>query len=105
MWRVSKDWRGVRTEVPWIKEIPAEIIRNHFRLTIQPLDGPADPDAVGRLLDHIGSDEMLLFATDYPHWQFDGDDVLPPGLPESLLHKILVENPLATYPRLQETLP
>jgi hypothetical protein len=102
MWRVSKDWRGVRTEVPWIKEIPAEIIRNHFRLTIQPLDGPADPDAVGKLLDHIGSDEMLLFATDYPHWQFDGDDVLPPGLPESLLHKILVENPLATYPRLQE---
>ena len=45
---------------------------------------------------------MLLFATDYPHWQFDGDDVLPAGLPERLLHKILIDNPLATYPRLQE---
>src|SRR6185312_6254093 len=100
MWRVSKDWRGVRTEVPWIKKIPADIIRDHFRLTIQPLDAP--PDEVARVLDHIGSDDILLFATDYPHWQFDGDDVLPAGLPEASLRKILIDNPLATYPRLQE---
>ena len=32
----------------------------------------------------------------------DGDDVLPAGLPEASLHKILIDNPLATYPRLQE---
>ena len=100
MWRVSKDWRGVRTEVPWIKKIPADIIRDHFRLTIQPLDAP--PDEVARVLDHIGSDDILLFATDYPHWQFDGDDVLPAGLPEQSVKKILIDNPLATYPRLQE---
>jgi hypothetical protein len=100
MWRVSKDWRGVRTEVPWIKKMPAEIVRDHFRLTIQPLDAPAD--AVERLIDHIGSDELLLFATDYPHWQFDGDDVLPAGIPDRLLQKILIDNARATYPRLQE---
>ena len=47
---------------------------------------------------------MLLFATDYPHWQFEGDEVLPAGLPENLLQKILVANPLATYPRLKEVL-
>ncbi|HEX4112811.1 MAG TPA: amidohydrolase family protein [Stellaceae bacterium] len=103
MWRVSKDWRGVRTEVPWLKKIPADIIRDHFRLTIQPLDAPPDPALIGRLLDQIGSDEMLLFATDYPHWQFDGDEVVPTGLPASLLRKIMVDNPLATYPRLKET--
>ena len=102
MWRVSKDWRGVRTEVPWLKKIPADIIRDHFRLTIQPLDAPPNPDDVSRLLDQIGSDDILLFATDYPHWQFDGDDVLPAGLPEASLRKILIDNPLATYPRLKE---
>ena len=43
---------------------------------------------------------MLLFSTDYPHWHFDGDDALPDGLPERWCSKILVDNPLATYPRL-----
>ena len=38
--------------------------------------------ALPRTLEHIGSDRMLLFSTDYPHWHFDGDDVLPDGLPD-----------------------
>ena len=38
----------------------------------QPFDVPDDPGVVERLLEHIGSDQMLLFATDYPHWHFDG---------------------------------
>ena len=38
-----------------------------------------------------------------PHWQFDGDEALPPGLDDHLLRKILIDNPLATYSRLKET--
>jgi predicted TIM-barrel fold metal-dependent hydrolase len=102
MWRFTKDWRGVRPEVPWVKEPPAAIIREHVRLTIQPLDGPPDAADVERIVEQLGSDDMLLFATDYPHWQFDGDDVLPPGLPARLHEKIMIDNPLATYPRLKE---
>ena len=30
----------------------------------------------------------------------DGDGVMPKGIPQGLRHKILVENPLATYDRL-----
>jgi predicted TIM-barrel fold metal-dependent hydrolase len=53
------------------------------------------------------SDELLLFSTDYPHWQFDGDAVLPPGLSAELVRKIMIDNPLATYGRLEvkETTP
>ena len=25
-------------------------------------------------IDHLRSDDMLLYASDFPHWQFDGDD-------------------------------
>ena len=46
---------------------------------------------------------MLLFASDYPHWQFEGDAVLPAGLSAALLQRIRVDNPLETYPRLKET--
>ena len=56
-----------------------------------------------RILEQIGSDDVLLFSTDYPHWHFDGDDALPDGLPASLVRKITEENPLATYSRLRET--
>jgi hypothetical protein len=43
---------------------------------------------------------MLLFSSDFPHWQFDGDDIMPAGIPEKLHSKILRENALATYGRL-----
>ena len=48
---------------------------------------------------------MLLFSTDYPHWQFDGAAAWPAGLDEALRQKIAVENPLRTYPRLREPTP
>ena len=41
---------------------------------------------------------MLLFATDYPHWQFDADEgVLPSGLRPDLERAILAANALDTY--------
>ena len=57
------------------------------------------------LLDMIGSDELLLFATDWPHWRFEGTAALPPGLPDRLRPRVLRENALATYPRLKESEP
>jgi predicted TIM-barrel fold metal-dependent hydrolase len=87
--------------VPYVKRSPAEIVREHVRLTAQPFDAP-DAQAVARIAEMIDSDEMLLFATDYPHWQFEGDRAVPDGLPTQFLAKMLIDNPLATYPRLKE---
>jgi uncharacterized protein len=101
LWRFSKFWRGVRSEVPWVDRSPAEIVRDHVRLTIQPFDAPADPDHVERAIDHLRSDAILLYASDFPHWQFDGDERMPAGIPAGLHRKILVDNPLATYDRLK----
>ena len=102
LWRISKFWRGVRAEVPWVDRSPADIVRDNVRLTITPFDAPDDVDTIERIIDQLRSDELLLYASDFPHWQFDGESAMPPGLPESLQRKILVENPLATYPRLKE---
>jgi len=103
IWRAIKTWRGVRAEVPWVKRSPAEIIRENVRLTVQPIDAPRDSNVFNRIIDMIDSDNMLLFASDYPHWQFAGDAVLPPGLSPALLQRIRIDNPLETYPRLRET--
>jgi uncharacterized protein len=103
LWRAIKSWRGLRGETPWFTRSPGEMVRQHVRLTMQPFDAPSAAE-VERIMDHIDSDELLLFATDFPHWHFDGDAALPEGLSDSLVQKLAVDNPLATYPRLKETL-
>jgi predicted TIM-barrel fold metal-dependent hydrolase len=102
MWRSDKIWRGVRREVPWVKEAPSELIKRQVRFTLQPVDAPENnPEPLARVLDQIGSDEMLLFATDFPHWHFDGTDAFPQDFPPALKKKIQADNPLATYARLR----
>jgi predicted TIM-barrel fold metal-dependent hydrolase len=102
LWRANKTWRGVRAETPWVKRSPGEIIREHVRITLQPVDEPPNREQLERSIEQIGSDSMLLFSTDYPHWHFDGLNALPDGLSPALTKKILLENPLETYSRLRE---
>ena len=102
LWRLHKFWRGVRMETPWVDRAPLEIVRSNIRFSLQPIDAPPDPATLNRLFDHMQSDELLLFSTDYPHWQFDGDAVLPEGMSSDLVRKIMIDNPHATYPRLKQ---
>ena len=73
LWRLHKFWRGIRMETPWVDRAPLEIVRSNIRFSLQPVDAPPDRETLNRLFDHMQSDELLLFSTDYPHWQFDGD--------------------------------
>ena len=104
LWRGTKEWRALRREVPWVDRSPAQILRDHVRISCQPLDAPPDPGDLAVLLEMIGCDDMLLFATDWPHWRFDGTEALAPGLPEGMRARLLRENALATYPRLKRSL-
>jgi predicted TIM-barrel fold metal-dependent hydrolase len=98
MWRFDKNWKGLRGEVPWVDRLPSEIIHEHVRLTIQPVDEPPNQEHLLQTMEQIGSEEMLLFSTDYPHWHFDDrEDALPVDLPPELERKILVENARALY--------
>lgn len=102
LWRLTKYWKGTRIEIPWVDRSSEEIVREHVRFSLQPFDAPPGRDDMEKLFEHVGSDDLLLFSTDYPHWQYDGDECLPPNLPDGLIRKILIDNPLATYPRLKE---
>jgi predicted TIM-barrel fold metal-dependent hydrolase len=75
-------------------------VRHAVRLSCTPFDAP--PEHVPRVLDMLGSEEMLLWASDWPHWQYEGDEAIPTGMPASLLPKLLRGNALNTYQRLAE---
>lgn len=99
-WRADKTWRGVRAEVPWLERAPSAIVREHVRVTLQPTDAPPEPEKLAWIVERLGSDRMLLFATDFPRARFDGDDAWPAGMPERLRQDVMWRNAAETYKRL-----
>jgi uncharacterized protein len=71
MGRLDRAWESMREEVPHIGCRPSQTIREHFWFTTQPLDEPEQSIELAQMLDHLAMDERILFATDYPHWDFD----------------------------------
>jgi predicted TIM-barrel fold metal-dependent hydrolase len=98
MWRFDKEWRNLRRLVPWVKRPPSAYIREHVRLTIQPLDAPAATRQLLEVVDQLGSDDMLMYASHYPRVHAaDPEATLIRHLPETVARKIRSENARALY--------
>lgn len=69
-WNMNKKWKGLRRDFPWVDRLPTEIIRDHFRFSIAPADlGP--PEQMERILRWLNSEDLLMYASDYPHLHTD----------------------------------
>jgi len=98
MWRLDKNYLGLQHEVPWLKQLPSEYLRQHFRATTQPMEEPPEPRHLLNILEMIGSDHFLMFATDYPHWDFDAPDgALPSIISPALQERIFATNAAEFY--------
>ncbi len=98
MWRLDQSWRRLKEETPYLQRAPSEIIREHFWLTTQPIEEPPQPLFFTQLLSHLDMNDRLMFATDYPHWDFDAPDrALPSTLPPALTAQILAGNARQLY--------
>jgi uncharacterized protein len=98
MWRLDKNWKGLRREVPWVDRVPSEVIREHVRFTVAPFDGPDDGAAVRRIVEQIGSVEQLLYASDYPHWHHrDAAQSLLCHLSNAEVDRVLHDNAADLY--------
>ncbi len=88
LWRFDKEWRNLRRLVPWVRRAPSEYVRDHLRFTIQPLDAPASDAHFLEAIDQIGSDNVLMYASDYPHRHVSSParllDLVTPGLAERI---------------------
>ncbi len=97
MWRLDKNWKALRDEVPWLKNRPSEYIRSNVRLATQPIEEPFRPKDLLEVIQMAGAEDMLLYSSDYPHWDGDEADRVFSTLPKELKHKIFYENALNTY--------
>jgi predicted TIM-barrel fold metal-dependent hydrolase len=92
LWRMDRVWRGLRHDVPWVTRPPTETLRGRCFLTTQPVDEPADPRDLERLITLIGA-EMLCFSSDYPHWDNDMPGATLRFLAPAQRRRIFAENP------------
>ncbi|GAA3841461.1 amidohydrolase family protein [Brevibacterium ammoniilyticum] len=95
LWRLDEDFRALRKETPWLRRLPSEYARDHIRLTTQPLEVPNSPQALWPALADIGAQDMLMFASDYPHWDFDDPNFI--RLPEDWREAVLDGNARSVY--------
>lgn len=97
IWRFDKDWMALRDEVPWLRRPPSEYLREHVKLTIQPMPEPKRPRDFDDFVRLTDSAEMLMFSSDYPHWDFDNPAASLKDVEPGLRHRIQVENAVAFY--------
>ena len=96
MWRLDREWKSLRAEVPWLVKPPSNYIREHIRVGSQPLEVP-DLRHLHQTLEMMSAEKMMVFATDYPHWDFDDPAYVLARLPKQMRHPIAHENARALY--------
>jgi predicted TIM-barrel fold metal-dependent hydrolase len=96
-WRLDKVWKTLKAETPHLKQLPSDYMRRQVWWTTQPME---EPEPRAHLLDTIGwmGWDRLLFATDYPHWDFDDPaHVLPLRIDEGDRQAFFLGNARGVY--------
>jgi uncharacterized protein len=94
MWRMDAGWRRNRSELPWLRHWPSEYVRDHIRLSTQPVDD--DPDATELYhqieLEKTYLSEILCYSSDYPHWDNDRPGAVFNKVADETKQKIFCDN-------------
>jgi uncharacterized protein len=98
MWSMDAAWSALRDDVPHLERAPSEEFREHFWFTTQPIEEPDDPRQLVEALEFTGMTDRIMFASDYPHWDFDSPAMtLPRAVPKDLRAKIMAGNACRLY--------
>src|SRR5207248_10584529 len=92
LWRMDRLFDEMHDEVPELRRRPSEYVREHVWLTTQPVEEPDRPGQLLQVFERVGRDR-LLFATDYPHWDYDDPTAaFPAPLPAGLRERVYAGN-------------
>jgi predicted TIM-barrel fold metal-dependent hydrolase len=96
-WRLDKVWKRLKDETPHLRRLPSEVIRQHVWLTTQPMEEPRPRQHLLDTIEWIGWDR-LIFATDYPHWDYDDPvHALPLPISEEQRQQFFRGNAMTVY--------
>jgi predicted TIM-barrel fold metal-dependent hydrolase len=97
LWRLDKNWKALRQSVPWLEHLPSEYAREHVLLTTQPVEEPDDPEHLKQILGMFDAAKMLMFSSDYPHWDGDTPDFAARAFSKELRPRVMSETARELY--------
>jgi uncharacterized protein len=98
MWRMDKNFKGLRVNAPWLREKPSDYILRHVRLTTQPAEEPPKDAWLADIFEMVDAEKTVCFSSDFPHWDFDDPfRCFPSSLPETLKTRIYYDNAAELY--------
>ena len=97
LWRMDADWKGLRNQTPWVERPPSELVLEHFHFGTQPFDEPEKASELPKLLEWAHAEKLLMFASDFPHWDWDDPAETSKLIPEALRGRILAENAIECF--------
>ena len=91
------EWRG--RLLPFMKEKPSYYFKKNFFFATQPIEEPERTSDYLKFLELIDGFDNVLFASDWPHHDFDHPSkLLGYPLPLEVKKKIMGENALKIFP-------
>ena len=97
MWHMDADWKSLRDYTPWVKRLPSEYLREHIRFGTQPFPNVPNGQNLEIYLDWLHADEILVFASDYPHWDWEEPSGLMRLLDKKLRPRVMYDTAAELY--------
>lgn len=102
MLRLDKEYMERRRDVPFLTEPPSTYVRRQMFFATQPIEEPERMKDMATLLSLFGGEDCVVFASDWPHHDFDHPSkLLQIPISEEARRKILGGNALRLL-RLKE---
>ena len=101
LWRFDKNWKALRQSTPWLDQPPSEVVQEHVLLTTQPVEESPQREQFQAMLGMLDAGRMLMFSSDFPHWDGDTPDFAARAYPQELRRRVMGETARQLY-RLPE---
>lgn len=97
LWHMDSDWKSLRDYTPWVKKLPSEYVREHVRFGSQPMPDLPTRDDMRRFLEWLRADEVLVYTSDFPHFDWDEPSTFLAGHDPELRQRVMHDTAMELY--------
>lgn len=102
MWRMDKDYRPMRPDMPWMSRLPSEYLLDNVRFVSRLMEGPTDETLAPQWAVMSDAERVLLYGSSYPAWDFLPVSGFFPGMGDDFRRRVLHDNAASVYRGLDQ---